>query len=74
MVAAWDAGAIVGSVSTFTLYMTLFTLKRENFFTQNWVARTHCLACKFFTCTTIFESAIIFGLDIIFGFKTTPAI
>ena len=31
MVAAWDEGAVVGSESTFTLYLTLFTLKREIF-------------------------------------------
>jgi hypothetical protein len=27
-----DAGAVVGSESTFTLYLTLFTLKREKFY------------------------------------------
>jgi hypothetical protein len=55
-----DAWAIVGSEPTFTLYLTLFTLKRENFYAQIWVAPTQCPAWKFFACTTIFESAIIF--------------
>jgi hypothetical protein len=34
MVAAWDEGSVVGSESTFTLYLTLFTLKPENFYAQ----------------------------------------
>jgi hypothetical protein len=57
-----DGRAVVGSESTYTLYLTLFTLKHENIYAQIWVAPTQCPACKIFTRTIIFGGAIILDL------------